>query len=336
MDNATHTLTGLALSRAGLNRHVPHASFLLMLAANIPDIDMVTLFQGPLQNLEAHRGYTHSLIGLPFVSALPVLLTGAVFRTRLPWFAAWLISVVGVVSHLLIDWTTSYGMRLLLPFSSKWSYLDLFNLYDLPLLAVLLFCALAPMLSRLVSAEIGSKAGNGRGFAIFALVFFLLFGGFRAMMHSRALAQLNSRLYGDGHEGVVLRTAALPGAVNPLSWYGVVETEHAFHLYDVPAMSNFDPTSAQAFYKGSWSPAFEAISKVQPARYFLYFARFPYWQEQPASTKDNLRLVTVTDLRFGPPGESFFAVEALVNARNHVQAIAFGSREFKPVKSDLN
>ena len=204
MDNATHTLTGLALSRAGLNRYVPHASFLLMLAANIPDIDMLSMLQGPLRNLEIHRGYTHSLVGLPFVSLLPIAVTALVFRTRLPWYSAWLLSAAGVASHLLIDWTTSYGMRLALPFSSAWSYLDLFSLFDYPLLAVLLFCALAPMLGKLVSTEIGGKAGAGRGFAVAALVFFLLFGGFRGLMHSRTLAQLNSRLYGNGMDGAVL------------------------------------------------------------------------------------------------------------------------------------
>ena len=130
MDNVTHTLTGLALSRAGLNIHVPRATFLLIVAANIPDIDMITLFEGRLRNLEIHRGYSHALIGLPFMAVISVLLTALVFRSRLPWFTAWLVSCVGVASHLLLDWSMTYGVRLLLPFSSSWYYLDIFNLID--------------------------------------------------------------------------------------------------------------------------------------------------------------------------------------------------------------
>ena len=326
MDNATHTLTGLALSRAGLNRYVPHGSFLLMLAANIPDIDMLSMLQGPLRNLEVHRGYTHSLVGLPFVSLLPVVVTALVFRTRLPWYSAWLVSAVGVASHLLVDWTTSYGMRLELPFSSAWSYLDLFSLFDYLLLSVLLFCSLAPMLGKLVSTEIGSKTAGGRGFATAALAFFLLFGGFRALMHSRTLAQLNARLYGNGLEGALLRTASLPGPATPLMWHGIVETERAFRLYDVPALKDFDPGSARPLYKTQWNPRFEAVSKTHLGRYFLYFARFPYWQEERAATKENLELVRVTDLRFGAPGESFLEIRALVDDNNRVHGIALGSR----------
>ncbi len=48
MDNLTHTLTGLALSRAGLNRWYTRPALVLMLAANIPDIDIVTIAGGPL------------------------------------------------------------------------------------------------------------------------------------------------------------------------------------------------------------------------------------------------------------------------------------------------
>ena len=40
MDNLTHSLTGLMLSRAGLNRFYPRATLVLVIAANIPDIDI--------------------------------------------------------------------------------------------------------------------------------------------------------------------------------------------------------------------------------------------------------------------------------------------------------
>ena len=37
----THSLTGLALSRAGLDRLCPRAAWLLILSANVPDSDIV-------------------------------------------------------------------------------------------------------------------------------------------------------------------------------------------------------------------------------------------------------------------------------------------------------
>ena len=41
MDQLTHTAVGLFLGRAGLNRWTPHATPILIMAANAPDIDIV-------------------------------------------------------------------------------------------------------------------------------------------------------------------------------------------------------------------------------------------------------------------------------------------------------
>jgi len=65
MDNLTHTAIGLFLSRAGLNRWTPAATPILLLAANAPDIDIVTLSGGSLNYLHYHRHLTHSLIAMP-------------------------------------------------------------------------------------------------------------------------------------------------------------------------------------------------------------------------------------------------------------------------------
>src|ERR1700761_8861250 len=105
MDNITHSLTGLALARAGLNRLCPRATLLLILSANAPDADIVSIAGGPLKHFEIHRGYTHSLIGLPFMAALSVLVVAAIYRQKLPWLRAWLLCCAGVASHLLLDWT---------------------------------------------------------------------------------------------------------------------------------------------------------------------------------------------------------------------------------------
>lgn len=76
MDNITHSLTGLALSRAGLNRFTPHASWILFLSANAPDCDVLSAFGGALRYLNYHRHLTHSLLFIPVLPLLPLLLGG--------------------------------------------------------------------------------------------------------------------------------------------------------------------------------------------------------------------------------------------------------------------
>jgi inner membrane protein len=328
MDNLTHSLTGLALARAGLNRF-PHATLLAIIAANIPDVDMASWIQGRFQALEIHRGYAHSLICLPLMALLAVGITAAISRRRLPWLLAWMIACIGVASHLLLDWCTSYGTRLLLPFSSRWFYLDIFSLVDWIVLAVLILAWAGPFLSGLVSSEIGGRRSSGKGLAIFALLLFVFYAGFRGLMHSRVMSQLESRIYDDVLGGAAVRMAALPRALSPFAWNAIVEGEHAYRLYQLSAFGMFDPGEGNVLYKGNWNPDFATASRTPAFRYCLYFSRFPYWQEAPGSGPEEINVVTLTDLRFGAPGESFIAVHARIDHRGEVESTSFAGQQVK-------
>jgi inner membrane protein len=321
MDNVTHSLTGLALARVGLKRFSPHGTALLVLSANAPDVDIVALSRGPFVYFEAHRGYTHSVLCLPLMAILCVAVTAAIFRRRLPWVSACLLCCLGVASHLLIDWTNSYGIRLLLPFSSRWFHLDLNSLYDGWIMAVLLFAAVWPLFSRLVSSEIGDRAAAGRGVAAFALAFFLLFDSGRAILHGRAVAQLEARLYDDAP---ALQTAALPEPFTPFRWTGVVETARAYQRLDIDALGQLDTAAAETFYKPAVTAAYLNAKATAPFRYFLYFARFPVWSEEPTMTSEGAgtRLVA-SDLRFGTPQSGSFHCVAVENGRHQVLHASF-------------
>ncbi len=322
MDNVTHSLTGLALSRAGLDRFCPRAVWLLILSANAPDADIVAAPQGAFRYLEVHRGYTHSLFGLPLMAALAVVVIAALFRQKLPWFRAWLLCLAGVASHLLLDATNTYGVRLLLPFSSRWFHLDLNGLYDGCILAILIFAALWPSFSRLVNREIGDRRSPaGRTVAVLALSFFLLFDIARGILHNRVVSQLESRLY-DG--APPLDVAALPDAFNPLHWTGVIETSNAYLLSTVNPISQWTLENPDTFYKPQITPALEAAIRTDPFRYFLYFARFPIWSLQPVlGDRTRGTRLDLTDLRFGRPGAGSFHSVGYANAENQLLFKAF-------------
>jgi inner membrane protein len=316
MDNITHSLTGFALARSGFDRLCPRATLLMVLAANVPDVDIVALHWGPLRYLEWHRGYTHSFLCIPLMALLPLLVVAAIYRQRLPWARAWLLCCIAVASHLLIDWTNTYGVRFMLPFSSSWFHLDLNSLYDGWILVVLFFAAVWPIFSRLVSGEIGDRASSGRGIAVFALAFFVAFDLARAVLHQRAIAQLEARLY----ENVApIKTAALPGPFTPFAWTGIVETAGAYRSIDVNTLSEFDPDTAELFYKPPLSRIIQNAERTEPFRYFLYFARFPVWSELPVTIGgvQGTRL-TLADLRFGTPDSGAFHCVAVVNGHGEV------------------
>ena len=75
MDNLTHSLVGIALSRAFFKKRMALATTTLVIAANAPDLDLLWSGRG-IRYLQYHRGIAHSLFALP-VWAL--LIAGGVY-----------------------------------------------------------------------------------------------------------------------------------------------------------------------------------------------------------------------------------------------------------------
>jgi inner membrane protein len=324
MDNLTHAAVGLFLSRAGLNRWTPNATAILILAAEAPDIDIVTAAGGAVNYLHYHRHLTHSLIAMPAMALLPVALVGLAGKKRIRWLGAFCAAMIAVASHLLLDLTNSYGVRLFLPFSQNWLRLDTTNVIDLWIWAALLAGIAGPFLSRLVGMEIASGRRRpeypGRGFAIFALAFVLLYNCGRAALHGRAAATLNARLYRDAPP---LRVAALPNAANPLRWRGVVETADFYAVDDVDLAGEFEPARAAVFYKPDPSAARDAARRTRTMQEFLRFSQYPFWRVTPSAELENGHLVEVFDMRFGSPQEPGFVASALVDSANRVVKTTF-------------
>ena len=327
MDPLTHTLTGAALGRAGLNRWCPRALPLLLLAANAPDIDIVTAAGGELAYLDGHRHLTHALVLAPLLAAAVAALVlfvrpGQIDRRR-NWWRMWLVALVGVLTHLLLDWTNVYGIRLLLPFSAQWFRLDTVHIAD-PWIWMILGLAFAvPFVSRLVSAEIGAKATPGRGAAIFALVLLFGYEAGRTQLHNRAVATLQSRLYAGAAPG---RVIALPDAVNPLRWTGLVETASFWSVQDVNLMGEFDPGAGRTLYKPDAVKALDDAAKTRTFERFLAFSQAAYWRVLPVEEPAQGVRVEALDLRFGMPARSRFCASALLDRNGTVleQRFRFG------------
>ena len=316
MDNLTHTLTGLLISRAGLNRWHPRADLALIIAANVPDIDIVALSFGPLTYFEQHRGITHAIAMMPVMALIPVAVVCAVGRSLRGWLAAWLLSIAGVASHLLLDWTNAYGVRFFLPFSTRWFRLDLNNLVELWVWLVFLIACLGPMLSKLVSQEIGERPGHGQGIARFALAFLLLFEGGKAISHQRALEILNSRIY---QGGAPERVAAFPNTrANPFQWSGWVERpEFSVHFPSLNVLQDFDPAAGIVVYKPDSAAVIEAARGAPAVETFLQFAQYPLWRVTPVPDLEGASRVEVRDWRFP------FTAAATVDSLNRVLSSSF-------------
>lgn len=134
-----------------------------MIAANAPDVDVLSYVRGSTFALSFRRGITH---GVPALVLLPWLVAGAVMawdrwirRRRDPAAApadfrnVLLLSYVGVATHPVLDWMNTYGMRWWLPFDPSWSYGDALFIVD-PWLWLMLGTAVALGATRTRSASV--------------------------------------------------------------------------------------------------------------------------------------------------------------------------------------
>lgn len=145
MDPITHGIAGSLLGKSFFSkRNGRVAIFAATLGAIFPDIDTVAdvVTRDPLAIVKYHRGITHSFFGLPFFAAGLAWLTRRVgkrlgFETP-SWLMLTVIYGVGILSHILMDGTTSFGTRMLTPFSQRRVAWDLIFIIDLVFTSLLL------------------------------------------------------------------------------------------------------------------------------------------------------------------------------------------------------
>lgn len=132
MDNLCHTLAGAAMGEAGLKRRTAMGMGTLLIASNLPDID-VAVFATDTLAMSFRRGWTHGVLAWIVLPALLALLMLGVDRVRAGTAnlrGLLLLSYLGVWLHVFMDFLNSYGVRLLMPFSNRWFYGDALYIVD--------------------------------------------------------------------------------------------------------------------------------------------------------------------------------------------------------------
>lgn len=143
MDNVTHSLAGLLLAESAVRlrasrpppsaRVASVAAAAAVVAANLPDADLFYTGAGGdrLMYMLHHRGYTHTVIGVLIGAVLVWSVALLVLRWRSRQAleradASWLFAllIVSTFSHLVLDWTNSYGVHPFWPFDDRWYYGD--------------------------------------------------------------------------------------------------------------------------------------------------------------------------------------------------------------------
>ncbi|MGH9412581.1 MAG: metal-dependent hydrolase [Terriglobales bacterium] len=303
MDIVTNTLVGIALSRLFFRKRVPYATLGLIVAVNLPDIDVLYSWPG-IRYVQFHGGILHSVWMLPVWALLVAYGMRRLAQGRkrpVPgWAAGFALGAIGVGAHLLLDWAGTYGIRFLAPFSQHRFALDWLPSYD-PWLWLILAAFLGfPMLLDLVTAEVGVHQRSAhRVSALIALLLCVGWIGLRARQHGTAVSILNTTDMAEMYESQKpLRWAAFPITNTPFSWSGVVDLPQNYLIAGVTTPWDTNQTSVKPFRSYIKPPQDPAITRAEAShtgKIFLAFAQFPFASDQQEA---NLSVISMTDMRY--------------------------------------
>lgn len=303
MDTLTHSLVGIALSRVFFKRRVAFATTAMVIACNLPDLDVLYSWPG-VRYIEFHRGALHSVWMLPVWGLLVALgLRWVARKKNLPVPPLWMgfaLGCAGVGSHLLLDWTNMYGIRLLAPFSQHWFALDWVPILDPWILLILAAFLTGPMMLGLITSEIGAKKKSAhRLSASLALMLVVAWVGVRARQHKEALDILNAPEFSGMYEGQLPYSwSAFPKSSTAFQWQALVDMPRNYLVVDVSAPWDEDFGRARpvrSFIKPPITPAIQAAQRTSTGEAVLDFARYPYSDEEEQGSD---AIVSITDMRF--------------------------------------
>jgi inner membrane protein len=288
MDNLCHALAGATLAKAGLERHTSRALSTLIVASNLPDID-VAVFATDTLPMAFRRGWTHGVLAM---AVLPAVFAGAVYaldrvtktKTHAKLKGLLLLSYVGVLLHVFMDFLNSYGVRLLKPFSDRWFYGDALYIVD-PILYVLFGGAL------LLGRKRGARVAR-RGFVV-AAVYML------AMLASNVWARSVVR---DGLDRAGQRPntryMVTPVIGNPFQREVIIEVGDRYEkgfLWFAP-LPHFRP-AGYGVDKNDEHPMAQQAARTRRGREYLLWARFPFYVVDERQVR-----VQLNDYRYAGPG----------------------------------
>jgi inner membrane protein len=344
MDPLTHLATGVICSQLLPAPSRWWAALAGAILALLPDVDYFFIFWDRLAFIRYHRGFSHSLVALPFFALAGALLGRLLGGPR--WFKPLLILGVAVLlSHLLIDLATSYGTQLFNPFSRRRLSLDWIFIIDPYFTALLVVGAIGSLASPLWGPRVGA------GVLTMATFYLLVCASY----HHQALNLAQRVFQAPDYPGQSV--AALPQPFSCRRWHLIAdspaEIRQAFvqlpyaavlgagagggqsedlpvpqtPRYGTPANPYQEPGHLTI---QTWTPAPAVASAYPPEAepilaVYLDFARFPLLRR--AESREGEQLLEWLDLRFSIPGRAFpFVLQIRLDAQGKLRDWLIGRR----------
>lgn len=138
MDSLTQIAIGIATVEVIAGQQLGNKRTFLYgaILGTLPDLDVwIGYLFDPVKAVDFHRSLTHSFLGILLLSPLLGALFWRIERKRISYAMATILVAATIATHIAIDLFTSWGVQLLYPHSTRFSFKTIFvvdPLYTLP------------------------------------------------------------------------------------------------------------------------------------------------------------------------------------------------------------
>ena len=283
MDNLTHSLFGAVLARAGLSQRFGRGTTaLLVVASNIPDIDIVLALTHGDDAAWLRRTHSHSVLGGPILAVLLGVIAWRLSKGRIRLPVACGLALLGVAGHVGLDLLNSYGVVVLYPFSGTrfelaWSFIiDVaqWTILAAPLLLV------RPLRRWITGVRLAQSA----------LMLYAAYISACAAGHARAVALLDEHVASERIH--VEFRYVFPEALGPHRWRGVARDHDIWRMWLIDVVSG-RVSGETEIRTAAFDPDVAALRATPQGRRIEWFTKAPVWTVNETRTQAHC-----TDLRF--------------------------------------
>jgi len=286
MDSVSQAALGAAVGVVVMGRQRPFWQSALAgaLVGTLPDLDVFIDKGDAIRDMVLHRAETHAYLYQLLASPLIAFALAVVTRSRELFLRWWLMVLLGLFTHTLLDSLTVYGTRVWLPFDDRpvgqGSLFIIDPLYTLPLLLGLLLSGLA-------------RGPARRRWTAWGLALSTLYAGWSVAAQAHVTAKVMQPPEATGLDrSQVLVT---PAPFNTVLWRIVLRGEESYHegFYSLldPLVEPGRPIRFREHDRGGRLEAKTAGFKG--ANMIRDFSKGFY------ALADDGRYATITDLRMG-------------------------------------
>ncbi len=296
MDPITHGLIGIALSTlSGHSIQLNDPVFLgCTLGAMLPDLDIIAHVKGRLNYLLKHRGASHSLIALTGM-ALGLSTALYIVYPTTSWTTVFFWTLLGTMSHGIMDLLNSYGAELLWPFSRKKITVDMIMLSD----PVVLSSFFVSFMISLKSPDLAESS------SIIALLISALYLGYRHLGQRKT----RDRLMGIYQINERDQVKVLPAMYHPFTWnfilfqgdfvrFGIIRNQTPSICRVLPKFDEDNPSVSNAL-EGSLAEIFSQFT--------------PYYHVIAHVSDEEECSVEFLDLRYWAKGDFIYTGNVFLN-----------------------